>query len=34
VQAERLYEMEDDSIPNDLSKKESVVHQERVSDQV
>ena len=34
VQAEQLYEMEDDSLPNDLSKKENVVHQEMVSDQV
>jgi len=34
VQAEQLYEMEDDSIPDDLSKKEDVVHQEKVSDQV
>jgi hypothetical protein len=34
VQAEQLYEMEDDSIPDDLSKKEEVVHQEKVSDQV
>ncbi|KIM83136.1 hypothetical protein PILCRDRAFT_97317 [Piloderma croceum F 1598] len=33
IHAEQLYEMEDDSIPDD-SRKEDVVHQEKVSDQV
>jgi hypothetical protein len=34
VQAEQLYEMEDDSIPDDLGKKQDVIHQEKVSDKV